>query len=96
MGRSQYFVAMRCMHLSIDELRKRITLCIILLSSAENITSPNYNTPASLGREGFEGTRTPSPKQFNAALRPRRRTTVREAEYEYKVGKRDGTGDQGF
>ena len=46
--------------------------------------------------EGFEGTRSPSPKQFNAALRPRRRTTVREAEYQYKVGKRDGAGDQGF
>ena len=47
-------------------------------------------------REGFEGTRTPPPKQFNAALRPRRRTTGREAEYEYKVGKRYWTSDQGF
>ena len=47
-------------------------------------------------REGFEGTRTHPPKQFNAALRPRRRTAVREAGYEDKVGKRYGTGDQGF
>ena len=66
---------------------------LLLLSSAENITSPNYSTQRRW-REGFEGTRTPPPKQFNAARRPGRRTTVREAEYEYKVGKRHGTGDQ--
>ena len=83
---------MRCMHLSIDELHKRVTLCIIAaLECREHYLSKPQQRR---WKEGFEGTRTPPPKQFNAARRPGRLTTVREAEYEYKVGKRHGTGDQ--
>ena len=60
---------------------------LLLLSSAENI--PLQTTALQRRwREGFEGTRTPPPKEFNGAGRPGRRTIVREAEYKYEVGKR--------
>ena len=38
------------MHLSIDELRKRVTLCMIAALECREHTSPNYSTPATLER----------------------------------------------